>query len=53
MITLGIQLTKQNKHLIRKQRKTNYRKKIVTQSIIYGYHNTERQASKKRMKTTL
>lgn len=27
MITLGIQLTKQNKHLIRKQRKTNYRKK--------------------------
>lgn len=49
MITLGIQLTKKN--LIRKTKKTNYRKKIVTQSIIYGYHTQKKkEASKQRKK---
>lgn len=59
MIALGntINKTKQ-KSLIRKAKKTNYHKKIVTQSIIYGYHTqkkTQKTASKqrKKKKTTL
>lgn len=48
MIALGntINKTKQ-KSLIRKAKKTNYHKKIVTQSIIYGYH-TQKKTQKKR-----
>lgn len=54
MIALGntINKTKQ-KSLIRKAKKTNYHKKIVTQSIIYGYHTqkkTQKTASKQRKK---
>lgn len=55
MIALGntINKTKQ-KSLIRKAKKTNYHKKIVTQSIIYGYHTQKKtqkngkQAKKKK-----
>lgn len=54
MITLGIQLTKKSY----KKNKENKlpQKKIVTQSIIYGYHTQKkkmRQASKEKRKTTL
>lgn len=53
MITLGNTINKTKKSLIRKAKKTNYHKKIVTQSIIYGYHTqkkTQKTASKQRKK---
>lgn len=51
MITLGIQLTNKKSYKKNKENKLP-QKKIVTQSIIYGYHTQKKkkEASKQRRK---